>query len=97
MVRDDYDLPQGIIWRFLDCLKKGGDDENQTEISNMTDWKLIPFAQNTLSRDQMTELMQKQNQYLHEVHVVSIINVCPLKGLVRQDYGGEDSRVKRKT
>ena len=49
-------------------------------MSNTAEWKLIPFAQNTISRDQMTTLIQKQNKYLHETHAISFINVGSLEG-----------------
>ena len=44
----------------------------------------------------MTELTQKQNQYLHEVHSVSIMSIGSLEGSFQHGYGGEDSGIKRK-
>ena len=74
-LRADYGYHQKIFMSVLNCLKKGRDDPRLTEMSNTAEWKLIPFAQNTLSRDQMTELIKKQNQYLHQVHAISLINM----------------------
>ena len=65
---------------MLECLKLGKNDPRLTNMSNTGDWKLIPFAQNTLSCDQMTELIKKQNRYLHEVTAISFINLGSLEG-----------------
>ena len=89
-VRADYDSRQKICRSLLEWFKKGREDPNLTEMSNTGDWKLIPFAQNTLSRDQMTELIQKQNRYLHDVHAISFINIGSLEGSFRQEIGLEN-------
>lgn len=57
-VRADYDSRQENFGVF-GCSKKGRDDPTLTEMSNTDDWKLIPFAQNILSRDQMTIMINK--------------------------------------
>ena len=44
----------GFYWN---ALRRGG--LILTVISNTANWKLTPFTQNTLSRDQITELIQK--------------------------------------
>jgi len=72
--------PAKKIRSLLECLKKGQDDPNLTAMSNTGKWKLIPFTQNTLLRNQMTELIKKQNIYLHEVHAISFINIGSLEG-----------------
>ena len=79
-VRGDYAVRQELFRQLLECLKKGREDPNLTDMSNTAEWKLIPFAQNTISRDQMTTLIQKQNKYLHETHAISFINVGSLEG-----------------
>jgi len=48
-----------VIFRSL-LKKMGKDDPRLKEMSNMGDWKLIPFTQNTLSCDQMMEIMKKK-------------------------------------
>lgn len=75
-----YDYRQIILRRLLKCLKLGREDPQLTDMSSTGDWKVIPFAQNTLSRDQMTELMKKQDRYLHEVRAISFINIGSLEG-----------------
>ena len=60
--------------------KKRKGDTILTEMSNTAECKLIPFAQNTLSRNQMIELIKKQNMYLHQVHAISFINIGSLEG-----------------
>ena len=79
-VRADYDSRQVIFMSLLECLKKGSDNTSLTEMSNTAEWKLIPFAQNTLSRDQATELIKKQNWYLHQAHAILFINIGSLDG-----------------
>lgn len=69
-----------MFMSLLECIKKGSEDTNITEMSNMVEWKLNPFAQNTLSQDQMMELIKKQNWYLHQVHAISFINIGFLNG-----------------
>jgi len=68
-----------------------------TDMSNTGDWKLIPFAQNMISRDQMNELIKKQNRYLHEVTVMSFINLGLLEGSFRQEVEQEGGGSKRKS
>ena len=58
-VRAIYDSRQEIFNSLLACLKKGNDDNRVDNMPNMSDWKLFPFANNTLSRDQMTALIKK--------------------------------------
>ena len=73
-VRASFNSRQDIFTGLLAFFKKGHADETLTALSDTAEWKLTPFAHNTLSRDQMTELIQKQNQYLHGVHEISCIN-----------------------
>ena len=73
-MRGKYYSRHKLFRILLECLKKGRDDLNLTAMSNTGEWKLILFAQNTLSRDQMTNLIKKQNRYLHEVHAIFFIN-----------------------
>jgi len=82
-LRAVYDFRHIILRSVLERLKMGRDDPRLTEMSNTGDWKLIPFAQNTLSRDQMTEIMKKKNRYLHKVKAISLINLDSLKGSFR--------------
>jgi len=84
-LRADYNSRQVIFRSVLERLKMGRDDPRLTAMSNTGDWKLIPFAQNTLSRDQMTEIIIKQNRYLHEMKAISFINLGSLEGSFRQD------------
>lgn len=79
-LRTEYDSRQVVFRKMLECLKLGRNDSRLTNMSNTGDWKLIPFAQNTISRDQMTELVKKQNRYLHEVTAISFINLGSLEG-----------------
>ena len=79
-VRGDYDSHQIIFRSLLECLKKARDDTNLTAMSNTGKWKLVPFTQNTLSRDQMIELIKNQNIYLQEVHAISLVNIGSLEG-----------------
>ena len=58
-IRADYDSRQVIFMSLLECLKKGSEDTSLTAMSNTAEWKLIPFAQNTLLRNQMMELIKK--------------------------------------
>ena len=58
-------------------------------MSNTAEWKLIPFAQNTILRDQMAELLKKQNRYLHQVHAISFINIRSLEGTFSINYKDE--------
>lgn len=95
-MRADYDSRQEIFRNLLERLKKGKDDKNLTAMSNTADWKIIPFAQNILSLDQIIELIQKQTQYLHEVHAVSFVNIRSLEGLFGHDTVGEENGGTRK-
>jgi len=79
-LRAVYDSRYIIFRSVLERLEMGKDDPRLTEMSNTGDWKLILFAQNTLSRDQMTEIMKKQNRYLHEVKAISFIHLGSLEG-----------------
>jgi len=74
-VRAVYDSQQILFSSLLEYLKLGREDLRLTETSNTGDWKLIPVAQNTISRDQMTEIIKKQNRYLHEVTAIYFINI----------------------
>jgi len=75
-----YDSQQTILRSLLECLKLGSEDLCLTDMSNTGDWKLIPVAQNTISRDYITELIKKQNRYLHEVKAIYFINLGSLEG-----------------
>jgi len=66
------------IKKLPECLNLGREDPQLTDLSNTGDWKLIPFAQNTL-----TELITKQHLYLHEVKAISFINLESLEGSFR--------------
>ena len=80
-IRAGYNVRQEVFQGLLERMKLGKEDPKLTEISNTEDWKLIHFAQNTLSRDQMMEPMKKQNRYLHSVREISFINLGFLEGL----------------
>ena len=79
-LRVEYDYRQELFKSLLTCFAKGNEDERLTCMSNTAEWKLIPFANNTLSRDQMTALVKKQNKYLHDVHAIPFINLGSLEG-----------------
>ena len=66
-------------------LQKGNIDKTLTAMSNMVELEIIPFTQNSLSQDQMTDLIQKKNQYLHEVHAILCINLDSLEGIFSLD------------
>ena len=55
-LRVEYDYRQELFNSLLTCFAKGNEDERLTSMSNTAEWKLIPFANNTLSRDQMTAM-----------------------------------------
>ena len=95
-LRADYNSRQVIFRSVLERLKLRRDDPRLTAMSNTGYWKLIPFAQNTLSRDQMTEIMKKQNRYLHEMKAISFINLGSLEGSFRQDFMQDGAGTKRK-
>ena len=84
-IRGDYDSRQDIFRSLIECLQNGEDDPNLTDMSNTAGWKLIPFTQNTLLRYQTTELIQRQNKYLHEVHAILFINIRSLEGSFWQE------------
>ena len=77
-------------------MRLGKEDPNLTEMSNTADWKLILFVQNTLSRDQMTELIKKLNRYLHSVRAISFINLGSFEGSFHQEIVQEGVNGKRK-
>lgn len=79
-IRVEYDYRQELFTGLLTCFRKGNKDDRRVSMSNTAGWKLIPFANNTLSRDQMTALVRKQNKYLYDVYVISHINLGSLKG-----------------
>ena len=62
--------------------KKGVEDDRLDDMSNTAKWKMIPFANNTLSKDQMTRIINIQNEYLHEVSSISFINLGSLEGFL---------------
>ena len=95
-LRAVYDSHQVIFCSVLERIKMGRDDPRLTPMSNTGDWKLILFAQNTLSQDQMTEIMKKQNRYLHNMKAVSFINLGSLEGSFRQEIVQEGMGTKRK-
>ena len=95
-VRADHDSRQEIFRGLLECMKLGTDNPKLTDMSNTGEWKLIPFAQNTISRDQMTDLIQKQNRYLHDVRAISFINLGSLEGSFYQETAREGGNGKRK-
>ena len=95
-LRADYNSSQVIFRSVLERLKMRRDDPRLTAMSNTGDWKLIPFAQNTPSRDQMTEIIKKQNRYLHEMKAISFINLGSLEGSFRQDIMQDGAGTKRK-
>jgi len=70
---------------LIECLRQGEDDSNLTNMPNTAGWKLISFAQNTLSRDQTTESIQRQKKHLHKVHAISFINIGSLEGSFTQE------------
>jgi len=96
-VSGNYDSRQIICRSLFECLKKGWDDPNLTAMSSTGEWKLIPFAQNTLSRDQMTELIKRQSRYLHKVHAISFINIGFLEGSFLQNEENRRGGSKRKS
>ena len=95
-VRAAYDSRQEFFRGLLECMKLGTDDPKLTDMSNTGEWKLIPFAQNTISRDQMTDLIKKQNRYLHDVRAISFINLGSLEGSFYQESARGGGNGKRK-
>ena len=79
-IRRDYDQRQELFTSLLSYFQKGNKDERLTRMSNTAEWKLIPFANNTLSRDQMKALVKKQNKYLYDVYAISYVNLGSLEG-----------------
>ena len=74
-VRGDYDSRQIFSRSLLECLKKGQNDLNLTVILNTGKQKLIPFAQNNLLYDQMTELIiSKIDIYMNCMQSPSILS-----------------------
>ena len=59
-IRVEYDYRQELFNSLLSCFAKGNEDETLTSMSNTAEWKLIPFANNILSRDQMTALVKNK-------------------------------------
>jgi len=84
-IRADCNVRQEVLRGLPECTKSGKEDPNLTEMSSTAGWKLILFAQNTLSRDQMMELIKKQNRYLHSVRAISFINLGSLEDLFHQE------------
>jgi len=95
-VRSDYAVRQEVFRSLLECMKLGREDPNLTEMSNTADWKLVSFAQNTLLRDQLTELIKKKHRYLHNVRAISFINLGSLEGSFHQELVREGVNGKRK-
>ena len=58
-VQSSYNQRTVIFNGLLYSFKKAGNDENLTILSNKAKWKLIQFSNNTLSINQMTELIIK--------------------------------------
>ena len=42
--------------------------------SPTVDFKLIPFQDNAIGRDGITELIERQNNYLHKTWAISVID-----------------------
>ena len=57
---------------MLECLKKGSSDPRLKLISNTHNFKLIVFENRMLTIDQVTNLVQKQNSFLHDFAVVNL-------------------------
>ena len=93
--RGNYNANKNIFSNLFECLTKGPSDSNLVLNSNTANFELIPFANNTISSDQTTTLIQKQNDFLHNVKVISVINLGWLEGIFEakdkrtQDSGGK--------
>ena len=42
--------------------------------SNTADYKLIPFQNNAIGRDGLTKLIARQNEFLHNTTVISVVH-----------------------
>ena len=54
---------------------KETDFESMSVMSNTRRFKLIPFTNHLMLVDQVTELLVRQNVFLHQCHAISVINI----------------------
>ena len=64
---DSQDVLEGLIFALTKTPK-----ESQT--SSTVDFKLIPFQDNTIGKDGITELTERQNHFLHKTWEISVID-----------------------
>ena len=79
-IRADFNTHKEVFSGLIKCLAKGPADAKLRLNSTSTKFKLIPFANNTFSTDQTTMLIQKQNDYLHDIRCISVVNLGNLEG-----------------
>ena len=73
-VRANYDDREKVMRELMEAFKNT-DYEALSVMSNTKRFKLIPFTNHLMSVDQVTELLVRQNVFLHQCHAISVINI----------------------
>ena len=82
-VRTNFNDKDEVIKELMEALKKGPLDPKLVCTSNTGMFKFIPFGKATFNTNQMTQLIKKQNTFLHKTHAISVVNMRYLDGVFR--------------
>ena len=84
-IRANYDSHLDIFNGLLASLAKGQSDPLLSSSSSTGEFKLIPFANYAFSKDQIAALIHKQNELMHRIKAILVINLGSLDGVVMNE------------
>ena len=97
-IRANYDARKQVFNNLLECLAKGPADDTLVMTLNTANFKRIPFTNNTFSSDQTTALIQEQNEFLHNVKAILVVNLGCLEGSFKEnEKRDQEGEVRNRT
>ena len=83
-VQSNFNDKEDVLKELMVCLKKGERGPNLALMSNTGNFKFIPFGNKIFTKDQVTSLIKKQNNFLHNTHAILVVNLNLVDGIFKQ-------------